>query len=249
MCVAIENLYILTDPKQARLGATPGRLLASSPHFPALLRRLVEITVRFREPQMSHPLTSRSMSDLTLSALRRLVATQPRARWLLRSPGFELQWSRAGGVWEPAPGEKTLRWILNYIDSVSAPYITPAAKKEARKVRAHLPHPACQHTDREPPLETKLSVPFDPTPRHRSVLLLSNHLRMCTLSVASDAAPHLLALSRPRNELFGTVTIPSTHDPSFRAAPGARSSGRIRRRGRRALRRKPRVARDSLRRH
>jgi hypothetical protein len=137
MCVAIEDLYLLSDQNEPNFGPTPSRILAFSPHFPALLRRLVELVGRFHQPQMFIPLARRTVPGLALCTLRRLVATQPRARWLLLSPGFQLQWNLETSVWEEAQGEKTLRGIMEFIDTVHAPIITPTVKRDARKVCSH----------------------------------------------------------------------------------------------------------------
>jgi hypothetical protein len=154
MVSAIEVVYALTDPTQAHLGSIPGRLLASSPHFPALLQRLVDTITRFLEKQLQESDTRRNLSDLSLTCLSRLVATQPRARWLLLAPGFDLRWSRlrnvylwwsrlrnvnwrwsrVRNVWEEAKGDKTLRWMLEYIATSVRPSISQAARAEARTV-------------------------------------------------------------------------------------------------------------------
>jgi hypothetical protein len=97
------------------------------------------MSTRIGEVQLRHTVSRLSMSEMALAVLRRLVATQPRARWLLLAPGFQLQWSFERSVWEKAAGEKAFRRVLERLAGVPVPGITPAAKKEARKVRS----PSC----------------------------------------------------------------------------------------------------------
>jgi hypothetical protein len=137
MLFALQTLHGLTNPEaHPQLGLVPCRLFAASPHFPALLRRLVELASRCREPQVAHPVSGRCVSELALLCLCRLVATQPHARWLLLAPGFQLQWNRAHSVWEEATGKKILRWILMSVAKSNSPHVSPAVKAEVRQVRA-----------------------------------------------------------------------------------------------------------------
>jgi hypothetical protein len=195
MCFAIEDLFFLTDAEQPQLGPTPGRIVAASPHFPALLRRLVELTARFREPQPSHPGSYLAMMELALSALRRLVATQPRARWLLLAPGSQLQWRRDKSVWEAATGERTLQGSLKHLATCSAPFITPAAGDDARAVRAPIPHPLSGSPPRKD-LSVSLYLRISLLLRQHSAVLLN------VLIVFAHTVGRLGTRAHPRGHPF-----------------------------------------------
>jgi hypothetical protein len=121
----------LLAPRKPHLGPAPGRLIAASPHFPAMLRRLVEIAVRLREPHLHYHSAGGGLcplSDAATSALSRLIETQPRARWLLLAPALQLQWSNQRSEWEEATVERTVQALLRHV------YASEAVREKSRKV-------------------------------------------------------------------------------------------------------------------